>query len=46
LQHGGDPSLAEGDARRAHRERQTLGREASRIVNRIKSRLARLGIHG
>ena len=40
------PSLAEEDARRAHRERQTLGHEASRIVNRIKSSLARLGIHG
>jgi transposase len=40
------PSLAEEDARRAHRERQTLGHEASRIVNRIKSSLARLGIGG
>ncbi len=40
------PSLAEEDARRAQRERQTLGHEGSRIVNRIKSSLARLGIRG
>jgi transposase len=38
------PSLAEEDARRAGRERQTLRREASRIVNRLKASLARLGI--
>jgi transposase len=38
------PSLAEEDAKRAHRERQTLSHEVSRIVNRIKSTLARLGI--
>lgn len=37
---------AEEDAWRAHRERQTLGREASRILSRIKSSLARLGIRG
>jgi transposase len=40
------PSLAEEDARRANRERRTLGAEATRIVNRIKSSLARLGIRG
>jgi transposase len=40
------PSLAEEDARRAHRERRTLGHEATRIVNRVKSSLARLGIRG
>ncbi len=40
------PSLAEEDARRAHRERRTLGGEATRIVNRLKSSLARLGICG
>jgi transposase len=40
------PSLAEEDAKRAQRERRTLGREAGRIINRIKSTLARLGIHG
>jgi transposase len=38
------PSLAEEDAKRAHRERRTLGGEATRIVNRLKSSLARLGI--
>jgi transposase len=40
------PSLAEEDAKRANRERQTLSHEASRIVNRLKSSLARLGIRG
>jgi transposase len=40
------PSLFEEDARRANRERQTLGHEATRIVNRLKSSLARLGIRG
>jgi transposase len=38
------PSLAEEDARRLNRERQSLTREASRIVNRMKAGLARLGI--
>ena len=38
------PSLAEEDARRSNRERQTLTHEASRMVNRIKAMLARLGI--
>lgn len=40
------PSLAEEDARRRNRERQTLTHEASRMVNRIKATLARLGIRG
>ena len=40
------PSLAEEDAKRANRERQTLGREATRIINRLKASLARLGIRG
>jgi transposase len=40
------PSLAEEDAKRAQRERQTLGHETSRIINRIKSSLTRLGIRG
>ena len=40
------PSLTEEDARRANRERRTLGQEATRIVNRLKSSLARLGIRG
>lgn len=38
------PSLTEEDAKRPHRERHTLTGEASRIVNRIKSTLARLGV--
>ena len=38
------PTLAEEDAKRANRERQTLSGEASRIVNRMKAALARLGI--
>jgi transposase len=40
------PSLAEEDAKRGQRERRTLGREVSRIINRVKSSLARLGIRG
>jgi transposase len=38
------PSLAEEDARRLNRERQTLTGEASRLVNRMKACLARRGI--
>jgi len=38
------PTLAEEDARRLNRERQTLTGEASRLVNRMKACLARLGI--
>jgi transposase len=38
------PSLAEEDARRLNRERQTLTGESSRLVNRMKACLARLGI--
>lgn len=40
------PSLAEEDARRASRERRVLTQEATRIVNRIRSALVRLGIRG
>lgn len=40
------PSLAEEDARRGHRERRTLVHEATRIINRVTSSLARLGIRG
>jgi transposase len=40
------PTLAEEDARRANRERRTLSHEASRIINRMKATLARLGIRG
>jgi transposase len=40
------PTLAEEDARRPHREHETLVRERSRVVNRMKSALIRLGIRG
>ena len=38
------PTLAEEDAKRPGRERESLVGEASRIVNRLKSALTRLGI--
>src|SRR6184192_4612522 len=38
------PTIAEEDARRPNRERECLVGERTRIVNRIKSTLARLGI--
>ena len=38
------PSVAEEDARRPGRERETLVGEATRLINRVKSALARLGI--
>jgi transposase len=38
------PTLAEEDAKRPNRERQTLTKERTRIVNRMKAALARLGI--
>src|SRR5689334_8133993 len=38
------PTIAEGDAKRPSREREGLVGERTRIVNRIKSTLARLGI--
>lgn len=40
------PSLAEEDAKRPSRERESLVGERSRIVNRMKASLARLGIRG
>jgi transposase len=40
------PTLAEEDSRRPHRERDCLVRERTRIVNRMKSTLVRLGIRG
>jgi transposase len=40
------PSLAEEDAKRPSREREGLVGERTRIGNRIKSTLARLGIRG
>jgi transposase len=38
------PTIAEEDAKRPNRERNCLVGERTRIVNRIKSTLARLGI--
>jgi transposase len=38
------PSLSDEDARRCNRERQTLTGEATRLVNRLKGCLARLGL--
>ena len=40
------PTLEEEDARRPNRERESLVGERTRIVNRIKGGLARLGIRG
>jgi transposase len=40
------PSLAAEDAKRPNREREALVGERSRIVNRLKGALARLGIRG
>jgi transposase len=40
------PSLAEEDLRRPGREREQLVREKTRVTNRIKSIMARLGIRG
>ena len=40
------PTLEEEDAKRPNREREGLVGERTRIVNRIKSTLARLGIRG
>jgi transposase len=40
------PTIEEEDARRPNRERESLVNERSRIINRMKSALARLGIRG
>ena len=40
------PTLAQEDARRPSRERESLVGERTRIVNRMKAALARLGIRG
>lgn len=40
------PTLAEEDAKRPSREREALAGESTRIVNRMKATLARLGIRG
>ena len=40
------PSIEQEDAKRLGRERETLTAERTRIINRMKSALARLGIRG
>ena len=40
------PTLEEEDAKRPNRERESLVGERTRIINRMKSALARLGIRG
>ena len=40
------PTIEDEDARRPSRERQSLVKECTRIVNRVKAGLARLGIRG
>jgi transposase len=40
------PSLAEEDAKRPNRERESLVGECSRLVNRMKAAFVRLGIRG
>jgi transposase len=40
------PTIADEDARRPCRERENLVKEATRLVNRMKANLARLGIRG
>jgi transposase len=40
------PTFAEEDAKRPNREHQSLVGELSRIINRLKATLARLGIRG
>jgi transposase len=40
------PTLEDEDARRPSRERESLIKEGTRIVNRVKANLARLGIRG
>jgi transposase len=40
------PTIDEEDAKRPHRERENLVGERTRIINRMKSALARLGIRG
>jgi transposase len=40
------PSIGEEDAKRPHRERENLVGERTRIINRMKATLIRLGIRG
>jgi transposase len=42
----GVPTMDEEDAKRPHRERETLVGERTRIINRMKAALVRLGIRG
>ncbi len=42
----GVPTIEEEDARRPHRERENLVGERTRIINRMKAALIRLGIRG
>jgi transposase len=44
LQHGAVPTIAEEDAKRPNRERECLVKKRTRLVNRMKETLARLGI--
>ena len=40
------PTMDEEDAKRPHRERETLVGEQTRIINRMKAAMTRLGIRG
>ena len=40
------PTIEDEDAKRPSRERESLVKECTRIVNRVKAGLARLGIRG
>ena len=40
------PSTTAEDAKRPHRERESLVKDVTRIVNRMKAALSRLGIRG
>jgi len=42
----GVPTIEEEDAKRPHRERENLIGERTRVINRMKAALVRLGIRG
>jgi transposase len=44
LSDGGDPTLEQEDAKRSNREHQYLVGERTRVINRLKAALARLGV--
>jgi transposase len=44
LQHNHDPDARGRDGKRANREHQNLSGEKTRIINRVKGALVRLGI--